>query len=66
MAERIQRLMMALILALGLVLHGQGYSWGLYLNWFVVAMVTFWGVTGLCPSLLIMRRLGVPSEGGSR
>ncbi len=66
MAERIQRLMMATVLATGLILNANGLSWGLYLNWFVIIMVAVWGITGFCPFIAILKVLGVPSEDNSR
>ncbi|MBN2724836.1 MAG: DUF2892 domain-containing protein [Deltaproteobacteria bacterium] len=62
MAERIQRLMMAGMISLGLILYQTGFKWGLYVDWFVVFMVIVWAVTGFCPSLYVLKKSGMPSE----
>ncbi len=66
MAERIQRLMMAIVLATGLILNANGLSWGLYLDWFIIVMVAVLGITGFCPFIAILKVLSVPSEYNSR
>lgn len=62
MAEKIQRIMMALVLATGLILNSLGMSWGLYPVGFVAVMAFVWGITGFCPLIALLNELGVPSE----
>jgi len=54
---RIQRIMMSIILFLGLVLMNSGHEWGEYLIGFVAVMAFIAGVTGFCPSDVILMKL---------
>ena len=59
--EKVQRLMMAGVITLGTVLVYGGIPAGFLLLAFVIVMATIWGFTDFCPSLWILRRLGLRS-----
>lgn len=59
--EKVQRILMASVIALGSVLVYLGYPAGFFFLGFVVVMATIWGLTDFCPSLTILRRLGMRS-----
>lgn len=57
--EKVQRFIMASVIALGTALVYLGYPAGYLVLGFVVVMATIWGVTDFCPSLTILNRLGM-------
>lgn len=54
---RIQRTIMSIILIAGLLLDLNGVEWGKYLIWFVAIMAFIAGVTGFCPSDIILKKV---------
>ena len=56
-AIRAQRAMMATLLIIALVLMHLGYSWGEYIIWFIIFMLIFSAITGICPSDAVFSRL---------
>ncbi len=62
MVERIQRIMITIVLTTGLILNTIGISWRFYLNWFVVIMIALWAITGYCPFIALLKTLGIPSK----
>lgn len=54
---RIQRIMMSIILITGLLLDLNGVEWGKYLIWFVALMSLFAGITGFCPSDVVLKKI---------
>lgn len=59
--ERIQRFLTAFVVLTASILLMNGYQFGLYLLWFVSGMLMLWGVTNFCPSLSILRKIGIKS-----
>ena len=59
--EKVQRIVMASVIALGTALVYLGQPAGFFVLGFVVVMATIWGVTDFCPSLTILRLLGLPT-----
>lgn len=57
-AERIQRFLMAAIIALGTWLLYSGVSEGVYLLGFVVVMIIAWGIFDFCPSIFFIKKMG--------
>jgi len=57
--ERIQRFLTAIVVLTASILLMNGYQIGYYLLWFVSAMLVIWGVTNFCPSLSILRKIGL-------
>lgn len=57
-AEKIQRLLMAIVLTISLVLFSQGFIlYGMILQVFVIAMIIVWALTDFCPSIWIFTKL---------
>lgn len=57
-AEKIQRLLMAIVLTISLVLFSQGFAlYGMILQAFVIAMIIVWALTDFCPSIWIFTKL---------
>ena len=57
-AEKIQRLLMAIVLTISLVLFYQGFAlYGMILQAFVIAMIIVWALTDFCPSIWIFTKL---------
>ena len=57
-AEKIQRLLMAIVLTISLVLFLQGFTlYGMILQAFVIAMIIVWALTDFCPSIWIFTKL---------
>jgi membrane-bound ClpP family serine protease len=50
-AERIQRLLMAIMLLLAFYLMSVGSVFGMVLQLFIIAMIVIWAITDFCPSL---------------
>jgi multisubunit Na+/H+ antiporter MnhE subunit len=51
-AEKIQRLLMAIVLTISMVLFFQGFiAYGMILQGFVIAMIIVWALYDFCPSL---------------
>lgn len=64
--QKVQRLMMASVIALGTVLLHLNIAAGFILLWFVVVMAAIWGLTDFCPSLWFLEKAGVRSCYGPR
>lgn len=57
-AEKIQRLLMAIVLTLSMVLTAYGYAlYGMALQGFVILMVIVWAIKDFCPSLWVFTKL---------
>jgi membrane-bound ClpP family serine protease len=50
-AEKIQRLLMAIMLLLAFYLMSIGSVFGMVLQLFIIAMIVIWAITDFCPSL---------------
>ncbi|HEX5623141.1 MAG TPA: phosphoribosylaminoimidazole synthetase [Sulfuricurvum sp.] len=51
-AEKIQRLLMAIVLTISMVLFMEGYTqYGIFLQSFVILMIVVWAIKDFCPSL---------------
>ena len=50
---------MAIVAGSGAGLVTAGIPEGIYLIYFMTVMLVVWGVTGVCPALFIMKKLGV-------
>jgi hypothetical protein len=57
--ERIQRFITALVVLTAAILLMNGYQFGFYMLWFVSGMLMIWGISNFCPSLSILRKIGV-------
>lgn len=56
-AETVQRLMMATVLTISMVLWIVGINWlALTLHAFVVLMIVIWAFTNFCPSLWMLKK----------
>ncbi len=56
-AEKIQRLMMAVILLLAMYLISISSIWGLVLQGFVIFMIVVWAFTDFCPSIWMLKKM---------
>ena len=57
-AEKIQRLLMAIVLTVSMVLFAQGFTfYGMILQGFVILMILVWAFVDFCPSLWIFGKL---------
>ena len=56
-AEKLQRLMLAGVLALSWFLISVGSVYGFVLLGFVIAMIVIWAVTDFCPSIWVLSNL---------
>jgi multisubunit Na+/H+ antiporter MnhE subunit len=57
-AEKIQRLLMAIVLTIAMVLFFQGFiAYGMILQGFVITMVIVWALFDFCPSLWVFGKL---------
>ena len=64
--ERVHRFLMAGVIGLAATLLTIGFGAGIYLVWFVVAMLIVWGATNFCPSVWMMKKTGLkPCRFGS-
>lgn len=59
--ERVHRFLMAIVIAIGVVLVQNIHPYGSYIHWFVVGMLIVYGITNFCPSVTIMKKLGLRS-----
>ncbi|MDT8447933.1 MAG: DUF2892 domain-containing protein [bacterium] len=59
--DRVHRFLMASVLGLGAFLIHQSSPFGEYILWFVVGMLVVFGATNFCPSVWIMKKLGLKS-----
>ena len=59
--ENIQRLMTASVIAVGAYLIHQANPFGEYILWFVIGMLTVYGLANFCPSVWLMQKLGLKS-----
>lgn len=61
--ERLQRIMMALVLALIIALAFSGFTKiAVVLQVFVLVMLLIWAVTNFCPSIWILQKVVPPCE----
>lgn len=58
-AEKIHRFLMASVIALATGLIYNGISEAVYLLMFVVVMIVIWGISDFCPSLYVIKKIGV-------
>lgn len=56
-AEKLQRLMMAGVIALAWFLISSGSVYGSFLLGFVVVMIVVWAITDFCPSIWVLSKL---------
>ena len=59
--QKVQRFMMASVIALGTVLLHLNITAGFFFLWFVVVMAAIWAFTDFCPSLWALEKLGMRS-----
>ena len=57
--ERVHRFMMSFVLALGAGLLYQGIAEGIYVIYFVIAMLFIYGLTNFCPFVWMLGKAGV-------
>lgn len=56
-AEKVQRVMMATVLAISAILWIMGVNaWALALQVFVIVMIVVWAITDFCPSLWMLKK----------
>ena len=60
--ERIHRFLMAVLVGLGTYMAQTGNDNGFYILYFVAVMLVFLGLTGFCPSIWVLKLMGVKSE----
>ncbi len=56
-AERIQRVMMAVVLMLAFYLISISNAFGMAILAFVIVMILVWAVTDFCPSIYILKKI---------
>lgn len=57
-AEKIQRILMAIVLTISMVLFTQGYmEYAVVLQSFVILMIIVWSIKDFCPSLWVFTKL---------
>lgn len=56
-AEKLQRLLMAVVLGIAYVLMSMGSVYGSILLGFVIAMIVVWAITDFCPSIWLLSKL---------
>jgi len=56
-AEKLQRLMMAGVIALAWFLISMGSVYGSLLLGFVVVMIVVWAITDFCPSIWVLSKV---------
>lgn len=56
-AERLQRVLMAIVLCLAFYLISVQNSFGMLILGFVIVMVFVWAITDFCPSIWIFKKL---------
>ncbi|MFZ3053429.1 MAG: phosphoribosylaminoimidazole synthetase [Sulfuricurvum sp.] len=57
-AEKIQRLLMAIVLTISMVLFIQGFTlYGMILQGFVILMILIWAFVDFCPSIWVFSKL---------
>jgi len=56
-AEKIQRLMMAAMIALASFLLIQASIWGVVLMGFIILMIVVWAITDFCPSIWMLGKI---------
>jgi multisubunit Na+/H+ antiporter MnhE subunit len=56
-AEKLQRLMMAVVLACAYYLVSIGSVYGTILFGFVITMIVVWAITDFCPSIWVLTKL---------
>jgi len=55
-AEKVQRVLMALVILVGTYLTTLSSIWGLVILGFVIFMILVWAVTDFCPSIWIFKK----------
>ncbi len=61
--ERIQRYLAAFMIVVSTLLIVKGIIEGIYLLWFVSSMLIIWGTFDFCPSLWILKKIGIRNCG---
>ncbi len=56
-AERIQRVMMAVVLMLAFYLISISNAFGMAILAFVIVMILVWAVTDFCPSIYVLKKI---------
>ncbi|WP_072679578.1 phosphoribosylaminoimidazole synthetase [Arcobacter sp. LA11] len=56
-AEKLQRILMAIVLTVSLFLLLNGSIFGIVLQVFVISMVLIWAFTDFCPSLWAFKKM---------
>lgn len=56
-AEKLQRLMMAIVVLIAYFLISIGSPYGTALLLFVVVMIVLWAITDFCPSIWLLTKL---------
>jgi hypothetical protein len=57
-AEKIQRIMMAIMLSISMYLFTAGMiQYGVMLQTFIIFVVIIWAITDFCPSLWVLQKL---------
>lgn len=56
-AEKLQRLLMAVVLGIAYGLMSMGSVYGNILLGFVIAMIVVWAITDFCPSIWLFSKL---------
>ena len=56
-AEKLQRLLMAVVLGIAYGLMSMGSVYGSVLLGFVIAMIVLWAITDFCPSIWLFSKL---------
>jgi len=56
-AEKLQRLMLAVVLFIACCLMSAGSVYGTMLLGFVIAMIIIWAITDFCPSIWLFTKL---------
>lgn len=55
-AERVQRVIMALVLLLALYFLTSASIWGIIIQGFVIFMIIVWALTDFCPSIWLLKK----------
>ncbi len=56
-AEKLQRLLLAMVLGIAYILMSMGSVYGTILLGFVIAMIVLWAITDFCPSIWLFSKL---------
>jgi hypothetical protein len=56
-AERLQRVVMAIMITLSMYLLTIGSIFGIILQGFIIGMILLWAITNFCPSIWMFEKL---------